>query len=548
MPAAALLAGGTAAQTVETIVQFDDVVSGVGSIEAVQSAVISDDGTWIMLCDTDANTESDSVVLEDGLLVLREGDALSAPSNATLREIVDWEVDRRGNLVQHRRISLGGEIMNALYWNERLLVLQNTPVGTGDSGPRLWRDFLGLRVNNENQILILANVIEPDQIGMRVPGENTLVLIETDPDGNVVGRESLVVEGSDLPALPSPVDRFPTDSGPNSISINRYGEFLWSPITADGTQYLMITTEQVASYTNFGFTDPTDPRVHGRRIRDFENHRGDINNMGDLAYSCRLHSLGHGETSSDWILTLNNEKFVQEGDVLPSLGNAVIDEGTDAPVYVANNQVVYWQANLRETGTHEDKAFMRGHEVIVRKGHTVLDGKLVTGINTSSDSFYVSSDGRFWTGRVTLGNSGVALAYADFGLAVPLPGRRLNDGLLCVMRGHVLLGQELTLHFDGAQAPGASSLLFFSTNPAIPGSESGIIKGYGELLLGLPIHYLIPGPTWNGAGVDANEALPADPALVNTIWYGQAAFLDPTVGATERVRLTNGLRVEIGHP
>ena len=104
------------------------------------------------------------------------------------------------------------------------------------------------------------------------------------------------------------------------------------------------------------------------------------------------------------------------------------------------------------------------------------------------------------------------------------------------------------MHFDGGQTPGAPSFLFFSTIPAIPGSESGHIKDYGELLVGLPIHFLVPGPIWNGAGVDVNEAVPSDPALVNTIWFGQAAYLDFTSDATERVRLTNGLRIELGQP
>jgi len=544
--AATLLAGGLAAQTVGTLAQSADVVTGVGSIESLQNAVISDEGTWIMRCDTDASPGFDSVALENGLVILREGDVLSDPPNATLLEIVDWEVDRHSNLIQKLRISLEGESLDALYWNRRLLALENTPLGTFDPGTRVWREFVGFRTDAANRVLILANVIESDEIGLPVPGEDTLVLFELDPAGNVVARSSLVVEGADLPGLPSPVDRFPADANSSSIAINRHGEFLWSPLTADGTQYLMVTTEQVVSHTDLGFNDPTDPNLDGRRILDFQNFRGDINDMGDFAYSCRLHSLSPEELLSDWILTLNNEKFVQEADVLPSLGGAVLDEGGDAPVHVTNNQMVYWQANLRGTGAGEDRAFMRGHDVIVHKGQTVLDGKLVTEIDTSSNAFSVSSDGRFWVGRVTLENSGDALAYADFGLAVPLPGRRVNEGLLCVVSGNVLVGQQLTLHLDRGPSPGAFSFLLFSSHPAIPGSETGILVDYGEILLGLPYHYMIPGPIWSGAGIETVEALPSDPALVNTTWYGQAAYLDLTPGAPERIRLTNGLRIEIG--
>jgi len=546
--AGVLIAGGLSAQSVQTLAQIDDVVTGVGAIASVDNAVISDNGTWLMLCGTDGAPNLDSVVLKNGLLLLREGDAVSSPEGATIHEFVDWEIDRRGSLVQHVRISVGGEVLDALYWNDRLLVLQNTPVGTVDSGAKCWNRFEGFRVNSESQVLILANIIDASDIGLPVEGQNTLVLIETDPNGDVIEKKTLVVEGYELPGLPSPVDRFPANPGSNTIGLNRYAEFLWSPITEDGTQFLMITTEEIVSHTDFGFVDPDDSRIDGRRIRDFEDYRGDINNMRDFAYSCRLRTFNAAELESDWVVALNNEKFVQEGDVLPSLADAVIDEGTDAPIYLANNQIIYWQAALRDTGAHENLAFMRGDSVIVRKGHTVLDGKLVTDIEAGPEAFYVSSDGRYWSGRVQLEGTGDALAYADFGLAVPLPGRRLNEGVLRVVSGNVLLDREITLLFDDAQAPGTPAFLFFSTIPAVTGAETGHIFEYGELLVGLPLHFLIPGPTWYGSAVEVNESAPSDPALVGTVWFGQAAYLNFTHQTSETVRLTNGLRIELGQP
>ena len=139
--AATLLAGGLAAQTVGTLAQSADVVTGVGSIESLQNAVISDEGTWIMRCDTDASPGFDSVALENGLVILREPHHQSDPPNAALLEIVDWEVDRHSNLIQKLRISLEGESLDALYWNRRLLALENTPLGTFDPATRVWREF-----------------------------------------------------------------------------------------------------------------------------------------------------------------------------------------------------------------------------------------------------------------------------------------------------------------------------------------------------------------------------------------------------------------------
>ena len=57
------------------------------------------------------------------------------------------------------------------------------------------------------------------------------------------------------------------------------------------------------------------------------------------------------------------------------------------------------------------------------------------------------------------------------------------------------------------------------------------------------------GPTWNGAPVTGTFDVPSNVALVDSVWFGQAAFLD--LGGTpsgSEVALTNGLRIELGAP
>jgi len=536
------------AQTVETLAQIDDVVAGVGNIQSIENVAVNDNKTWLMVCDTDAPTAVNSVVLRDGLLLYREGDGVDLPVGATIEGFVDWEIDRHGNLVQHRRICDDGTILDGLYWNDRLMALEETQVGAIGLGPKVWRSFDAFRINSENQVLILGNVIDEEDIGTSVPGTNTLVLVETNPNGDVIEKKTLVVEGYTIPGLPSPIDRFPTDPGSHTIALNRQGAFLWSAITEDNVQYLMIGIESVISFTNYGFLAPDDPHLDGRRIHDFENYRGDLNDMGDFVYSCRLQALNGTELETDYLIVVNDEKLVQEGDVIDSLAGAVIDDGTEAPIFITNARHVFWQAALRNTTDAENAAFLHDDKVIVRKGQTVLDGKLVVGINSGPNAFYVSSDGRYWLGRVVLAGVGDALAYVDFGLAVPIPGRGVNQGTLEVVDGSILLGRDVTLSFDNGQIPGAFSFLFFSPTPAIPGSEFGHLKDYGELLVGLPFSFFLFGPNWNGVAAEVIESLPTDPALVDTAWYGQAAFLDFTHQSPEPIRLTNGLRIELGAP
>ena len=55
---------------------------------------------------------------------------------------------------------------------------------------------------------------------------------------------------------------------------------------------------------------------------------------------------------------------------------------------------------------------------------------------------------------------------------------------------------------------------------------------------------------WSGVTPSqVNLAIPPDPSLVDVVVHGQGVFFDlvGTAGA-ERVRLTNGIRVEVGTP
>ena len=76
--------GGTSF-TITPLVLEGDSVPGVGLVTRIDNIAVNDNGEWIVEADTDnADTDADTVLLENGSLYLREGDALSFPFGASI--------------------------------------------------------------------------------------------------------------------------------------------------------------------------------------------------------------------------------------------------------------------------------------------------------------------------------------------------------------------------------------------------------------------------------------------------------------------------------
>jgi len=350
----------------------------------------------------------------------------------------------------------------------------------------------------------------------------------------------LLASGDFLPFSPPEAFGFFHRTGFRSFAMANDGQFAWTAITTTG-ECLLIGLDRVVARTNQGFVAPNHPNLDGRRLASF-GRRLDVNDFGSYVYTGAL----YGNTDSDYVIVKDGQKFVQEGDVLASLG-APLDHRNSAPVYLTNSGDLYWMAELRNTPASENAAYMRNHEVIVRRGRTLLDGQLVTDIRNEKNAFHVSCDGRFWIGEVVLEDVGEALALTDFGLAVPVPGRERNLGTLELGSGDVLVGETVAWRLDNGQAPNLATVLVFSDRPPRPNSSLGILTQFGEILTGPPAFVLI-GPTWSGAPVDIPGTIPNDLTLVDSPWFGQGAFIDLTLTSSEPVRLTNGLRLELGAP
>ena len=75
-----------------------DAVPGVGAITRIDNLAVNDLGEWLVEADTDnADTDADQVVIRDGSLYLREGDALADPAGATINTFDSINLNNQGH-------------------------------------------------------------------------------------------------------------------------------------------------------------------------------------------------------------------------------------------------------------------------------------------------------------------------------------------------------------------------------------------------------------------------------------------------------------------
>jgi hypothetical protein len=155
----------------------------------------------------------------------------------------------------------------------------------------------------------------------------------------------------------------------------------------------------------------------------------------------------------------------------------------------------------------------------------------------------LSRNGRFWVGTARIAPDTDVAYQVDFGSIVPVPGQGLNAGTLRRASGDALAGATVTLEVDGGQALGVVPYFVLS------GMEVAAIVPFGEIFVGGALGYSTIGPLWSGSAVQFDVSIPNEIGLVDTVWIGQASFIDVAgVLPGAMVRLTNGLRFEVGAP
>jgi len=563
LPCLLALGGLAASQTTELLIREGNPVIGLGPIQTVQNLVINDNGGWLVLADTDAPSSMDYAVLRQGFPAIGESDPVADPLGATVNSLANstWRYDDVGNILWNFRIAGPGVTTmtdSCLYWNTRLLARERFLVNA-DSGAvspdTNWKTFYSYDFAGPDRVIVFCELDDPN-----IPNvsDDAVVEIHINEFGFVTETNVLMVEGQTFPMDLDPTDDddmifegYAPSTNFHFAGVNRFGDFIWGPETTASSNegYILINFDTIAAREGQTFDAPGNPDLDGRHIINFSQFEADINDFGDYFHTAGLNGAANTPlANTNAILMLNGEVYIQEGQTLPSLNGATIGNTTNAPLYISNSRDTYWVADLRNTLASEDLAYMRNHEVILRKGQDFVGDFLIQELRSAPNGINVSKDGRFWIGEVVFQGSLDAALMVDFGLALELPGCVGNPGTMTVRNGAARAGEVLRLNLDNGQAPGVSTILLISGRPPI-GGDCGFMTSFGELLAVAPYAFIGVGPTWVGPPAVFTLNIPNNISIVDSTWYSQAMFFD--LGSTlpgEDIRLTNGMKLEIGAP
>ncbi|MEQ1894207.1 MAG: hypothetical protein ABL998_16825 [Planctomycetota bacterium] len=511
------------------MVKENDTIIGMGALLTMTYVQVNDSGMWTASVDTDFfDTGRDGAILRNGFVTLREGATLFAPPGAILDEIDSVNLANTGHLGLVIRIP-GPK--DAVYWNTVPLAIKDDLVG----GPLVpatadWDKFDFVKINDANEVFVIGEIVNASVAGAFEP---TLAKFKVDDIGNILSKEVLLTKGQFIPVLGTTVSDLPISE--HSLAVNKHGDYMTLILGLGSVNAYVINAETVVAQE--GAPSPIAGRTWNTLVNTPKLW---LNDNGDY-----IHAGSISGTGGNYLIAKNGEKFAQSGDIYPTFSAGTMQNGSAAPLYVANDGNVFWRCD----SSLSDDAFLRNFTPIIQQNVTLFEGDLVTGVEQTENGFSVSSNGRFFAGRVDLQLGGEAALFVDFGLVLPIPGCLGNEGELKVIDSMALPGKTLEFSMDLGHAVGSLPFILFSTRERVPGSDCGVNTPYGELLIS-NAHRIgrLTLPSWNGNQASTLSApIPVDLTLVNQTFFAQGVFRGP-IGTSPAYSLTNGLRIEIGAP
>ena len=404
------------AQVITTAVAEGDALAGVGTVTRIDNLAVNDLGEWVVEVDTDnADTNQDGALVKNGALLLREGQALPAPPNATLDSFDAVTIDDNGdsgwNFFLDGTSGTGDD--SGIYFNDALVLQEGTISGAAGFSPGTpYIGFFETKVlpGGGNRILVMASVDDP-AIASSV--DRAIVAMDHDGAGNLVSETVLWKEGDILPGQVEGVNEFGT--GPHDFAMNDGGQVLYfadvgASSTTDGCIYLDDTL----------LAQEGSPSPIGGRNYELLSSRGrDLSNGGAWVTKANL----DGDAATDEILVRNGAVFRQEGDTLPDIAPFLLTTfGTGSgPVQIDQAGNVLWFGDWDDPDTDIDTGLFLNDELIVQEGVTTVDGVIIDTIQSGQDAFMLSENGMWAMFEAVLIN-GIEGAFL-IDLSGPVPVR-----------------------------------------------------------------------------------------------------------------------------
>jgi hypothetical protein len=395
---ALLLAGAATAATITPALEEGDNVAGVGLVTRIDNLAVNSTGSWLVEADTDnADTNLDQVIVRDGVLYLREGDALAEPAGATIDSFDSVNLNDNGDSGWNFFLdgTSGTNDDSGIFFNTALVIQESDISIAPEFTPGTpYIGFFDAKIhpNDSSQIMSIASIDDPN-IASTV--DRGLMIITHDGTGNLVSETAFLKEGDVPPGVIEPILDFGT--GPHQSAFNDAGTPMFF-VDLDAAS----SSEDGALYVgNQLIAREGSPSPVAGRNWDFLSSRGlDLSNSGAYVHKGNL----DGDTADDELIIRNGAVLIREGDSLPAIAPYVFTSfgTTSGPVQIDDAGNVLWYGDWDEANTDKDTGLFLNDQLIVQEGVTEVNGVLIDTINSGQDAFALSDNGFYAIFEATL--------------------------------------------------------------------------------------------------------------------------------------------------
>jgi len=392
LPAAAAAGGATIAP----LVVEGDTVPGVGLVTLINNIAVNGGGDWLVEADTDAATDFDVVLLRNGVLELREGDAPPAfPAGATLGSFDSVTLNDAGqsgfnffldgpptseDSSVNAYLDTGGSIAA-----EVVEVMQESDIAPDLSPGTPFIGFFDVKINDLGELLVTASVDDP---AIPTTVDRALYVLTTDPDtGGIVTSDLIAAEGDVLPGQAVALSDFGT--GPHETAINAAGAVIFAVDIPGGLD--AIYGWDSGTFTELAQEGDPSP-IAGRNWASLTSTSLDVS-----ATSAVFRGTLDGDTTTNLVLIRDGAVFIQEGDTLPAIGGVfTFTSFGSGPLEVSDSGDVLWYGDWNDPDTTVDTGLFLNDQLLVQESVTSVPGLgVIATLRGVEDGYHMSDDGAY---------------------------------------------------------------------------------------------------------------------------------------------------------
>lgn len=380
------------------LARVGDPISGGATVTGFSHLRVNDRGDWAAIVSTDSAASPDRLFFNDNQ-ILREGQAAPAAPGQTILDLRDIDLADSGRLGVLAELDGGF----AVYFDGELVLRQDDPAPSSDFGAgAVYSDVLKVNVNAANGLLVRAAV------DTAAGTASALVRFEVGAGGAILSESVLGQSGDTFPGIGGVLSNFQV--GDNTLTVQDDGQGTWcgrvvSPAGADWVAYKNGTIPIYLSGQPAFVGGPDFVDAPLRATASNASASWTISAQLDVA-----------NPDQDGIILLDGAYYAREGANLTAFpGAPVIERIGYENLFLtdANEPIFLVEVDI---ALPTDRAIIKGDDVFLRMGDSVVGGGIVTDLADVAFAFHASESGQFLVARAEVDNSAVALLYVQDGL------------------------------------------------------------------------------------------------------------------------------------